>query len=111
MKTKLFVVFAVAAMSLAGAKLKSYDLTFDQPAMVGNVKLPAGHYSVKVDATTIHFKNLDTGKIADVNGKLGTVPQKFESTGSVSNEQNGTLNVKEIDLGGTTTKIEFDSLP
>ncbi len=47
MKTKLFIAFAIAALSVAGAK--SYDITFDQPAMVGNVKLAAGHYSVKVE--------------------------------------------------------------
>jgi hypothetical protein len=109
MKTKLFIAFAVAALSVAGAK--SYDITFDQPAMVGNVKLAAGHYSVKVDASMVHFKNLDTGKTADVAGKFGTAPQKFESTSSTSNAENGTLNVKEIDLGGTNTKIEFVALP
>ena len=109
MKTKLFMTFAVAALSIAGAK--SYDLTFDQPAMVGNVKLAAGHYSVKVDASTVHFKNLDTGKTVDVNGKLGTASQKFDSTSSTSNAENGTLKVKEIDLGGTTTKIEFENVP
>jgi hypothetical protein len=108
MKTKLFTVFAIAALSLGA---KSYDITFDQPAMVGNVKLPAGHYSVKVDASTVHFKNLDTGKTADVAGKLGTAGQKFDATSSTSNAENGTLKVKEIDLGGTTTKIEFESLP
>jgi hypothetical protein len=109
MKTKLFVTFAVAALSIAGAK--SYDLTFDQPAVVGNVKLAAGHYSIKVDASTVHFKNLDTGKTIDAPGKLGTAAQKFESTSSTSNSDNGTLKVKEIDLGGTTTKIEFEALP
>jgi len=103
------MTFAVAALSIAGAK--SYDVTFDQPAMVGNTKLAAGHYSVKVDATTVHFKNLDTGKTVDVTGKLGTAAQKFDSTSSTSNAENGTLKVKEIDLGGTTTKIEFESLP
>jgi lipopolysaccharide export system protein LptA len=109
MKTKLFMTFAVAALSIAGAK--SYDLTFDQPAMVGNVKLAAGHYSLKVDASTVHFKNLDTGKTIDATGKLGTAAQKFDSTSSTSNADNGTLKVKEIDLGGTTTKIEFEALP
>ena len=109
MKTKLFMTFAVAALSIAGAK--SYDLTFDQPAMVGNVKLAAGHYSLKVDASTIHFKNLDTGKTIDATGKMGTAAQKFDSTSSTSNADNGTLKVKEIDLGGTTTKIEFEALP
>jgi lipopolysaccharide export system protein LptA len=109
MKTKLFMTFAVAALSIAGAK--SYDLTFDQPAMVGNVKLAAGHYSLKVDATTVHFKNLDTGKTIDATGKMGTAAQKFDSTSSTSNADNGTLKVKEIDLGGTTTKIEFEALP
>ena len=109
MKTKLFMTFAVAALSIAGAK--SYDLTFDQPAMVGNVKLAAGHYSLKVDASTVHFKTLDTGKTIDATGKLGTASQKFDSTSSTSNADNGTLKVKEIDLGGTTTKIEFEALP
>ena len=109
MKTKLFTAFAIAALSIAGAK--SYDITFDQPAMVGNLRLPAGHYSVKVDATTVHFKNLDTGKTIDATGKLGTAAQKYDSTSSISNAENGTLKVKEIDLGGTTTKIEFENVP
>ena len=105
MKTKLLLGFAVAALSIVGAK--SYDLTFDQPAMVGSIHLPAGHYSVKVDGANVHFKNLDTGKTIDATGKVATAGQKFDATSSTSNDQNGTLNVKEIDLGGTTTKIEF----
>jgi hypothetical protein len=106
MKTKLFTAFAIAALSIAGAK--SYDITFDRPAMVGSTQLPAGHYSVKVDASTVHFKNLETGKTADATGKLATAGQKFDTTSSTSNDTNGTLKVKEIDLGGTTTKIEFE---
>jgi lipopolysaccharide export system protein LptA len=106
MKTKLFLGFAVAALSLVSAK--SFDLTFDQPAMVGNVQLPAGHYSLKVDASTIHFKNLDSGKTVDATGKVATATQKFDTTSSTSNDANGTLKVKEIDLGGTTTKIQFE---
>jgi hypothetical protein len=105
MKTKLLLGFAVAALSIAGAK--SYDLTFDEPAMIGSAHVPAGHYSVKVDGANLHFKNLDSGKTIDATGKVGTATQKFESTSSTSSDQNGTLNVKEIDLGGTTTKIQF----
>jgi hypothetical protein len=113
MKTKWFMLFAVAALSIASAKngVKSYELSFDQPAKVGNVQLAAGHYSMKVDASTVHFKNLETGKTADVTGKVSAATSKFDSTSSVSNSDKGTLNVKEIDLGGTTTKIEFESLP
>ena len=105
MKTKLLLGFAVAALSMVGAK--SYDLTFDAPAMVGNVHLPAGHYSIKVDGANVHFKNLDTGKSMDAAGKVVAAGQKFDTTSSTSNDQNGTLNVKEIDLGGTSTKIQF----
>jgi hypothetical protein len=106
MKTKLFVTFAIAALSVLGAK--SYDISFDRPAQVGSLQLPAGHYSVKVDSSTVHFKNLETGKVADATGKLSTASQKFDTTSSTSNDSNGTLKVKEIDLGGTTTKIEFE---
>ena len=107
MKTKWLVTFAVAALGVASAA-KSYDITFDRPAQVGSVTLPAGHYSVKVDSSTVHFKNLDTGKVADATGKMTTASQKFETTSSTSNDTNGTLKVKEIVLGGTTTKVEFE---
>jgi hypothetical protein len=106
MKTKLFMTFAIAALSIAGAK--SYDITFDRPAQVGSTQLPAGHYSLKVDASTLHFKNLDSGKTIDATGKVASASQKFDNTSSTSNDSNGTLKVKEIDLGGTTTKIEFE---
>ena len=109
MKTKWFAIFAFAAVSVMSAK--SYDITFDQPAKVGNVSLPAGHYSVKVDGNMLHFKNLDTGKTIEATGKLGTAAQKFDSTSSTSNAENGVLKVKEIDLGGTTTKVEFENVP
>lgn len=109
MRTKWLITFAVAAVSVASAaRMKSYEITFDRPAMVGNVQLPAGQYSMKVDATTIHFKNLETGKTADATGKVATATEKFDGTGSVSENSNGSLKVKEIDLGGTTTKIQFE---
>lgn len=59
-------------------------------------------------ASTIHFKNLDSGKTVDATGKVATATQKFDTTSSTSNDANGTLKVKEIDLGGTTTKIQFE---
>jgi hypothetical protein len=109
MKTKWFAILGFAAVSVLGAK--SYDITFDQPAKVGNVSLAAGHYSVKVDGNMIHFKNMETGKTADVAGKMGTAAQKYDTTSSTSNAENGVLKVKEIALGGTTTKVEFENVP
>jgi hypothetical protein len=109
MKTKWLLTFAIAAVGVAGAaKMKSYEITFDRPAVIGSVQLPAGQYSMKVDATTIHFKNIETGKTADATGKLATATEKFDGTGSISENSNGSLKVKEIDLGGTTTKIQFE---
>lgn len=109
MKTKWLLTFTIAAVGVAGAaKTKSYEITFDRPAQVGSVQLPAGHYTIKVEDATVHFKNLDTGKVADATGKVATGTEKFDGTGSVSESTDKLLKVKEIDLGGTTTKIQFE---
>ncbi len=44
---KLILLFAVAGLSVAGAK--SYDVTFGSPAVLGAVQVPAGQYQLKYE--------------------------------------------------------------
>jgi hypothetical protein len=106
LKTTLFFAIALAALSVAGAK--SYELSFDQPAMAGSVEVPRGHYSVSVDASTVRFKDLGTGKSISAPAKVEKVEKKFDATSTTLSGQNGKQLIKEIDLGGTTTKLEFE---
>lgn len=103
---KLLVAFTVLGLSIASAKTFHIDL--GTSAKAGSVELAPGHYNVKLDGSTLHFTNVDTGKSVDTNVKVQTVAKKFDYTEVESKNVNGGSQIQEIDLGGTRTKATFD---
>jgi hypothetical protein len=99
------VAFTVLGLSVAGAK--SYDVTLPQAARAGSADLKPGKYSVVVDGSKIRFKDSVTGKITEADVTVVTAPKKFAETQVDSAQMNGTNTIREIDLGGSTTKLQF----
>jgi hypothetical protein len=97
------ILFAVAGLALAYAK--SYTMSLYQPAMVGNTQLKAGDYQVElVDQKAV----ITRGKLrAEAPVKVETAGNKFDSTNVSLSSGSGTPRIREIDLGGTTTKLMF----
>jgi len=99
-------VFAVALLSLAAvASAKSYSVTLYDQMLAGGTELKPGDYTVDVSNDKAVIRK---GKLASENAaKLENVPSKYASTSVVCNKVDGKLHIKEIHLGGTSTRVVF----
>jgi hypothetical protein len=107
MKKSLVLGVALFVSSLCFAGQKSYDVIFSSPATVSGVKLPAGEYKVKVDGTNAVFTDSKTQKTVNAPVKVGTGAKKFQYTAVDATKDGGVDKVNAIELGGSTTKLEF----
>jgi len=108
MQTKsVLMIGALALATLNIASAKSYDVTLGVPLMAGNTQLKAGQYKLKVDGNQVVFTNAENAKSFTAPVRIESGDRKFDQTTIQSNNQNGTDSIREIDLGGSTTKLEF----
>lgn len=106
-KKSLFLVGFVSACSLALAGTKSYDVVFDQTAIVGALQLAPGEYRLKVENGTATFTDVRTSKSVSAPAKVETGTQKFAHTALDALREGKTDRIVAIQLGGSTTKVEF----
>jgi hypothetical protein len=100
--SKFVLLFSTLALT-AGFAADSYKVNLTSPVTVGSTTLKAGEYKVQVEGTKATFK---MGKESvELPVVVEVAPAKFKET------QLGTVNpgaqLKEINIGGTTTKLMF----
>jgi hypothetical protein len=101
---------AMALFTLGIASAKSYDIRLDNTTTVGSTQLKAGEYKVKVNGSQAVFMDANSSKSYTAAVKTGTSTTKFDQTTvQTTSGQNGMDSLKEIDLGGSNTKLEFES--
>ncbi len=98
-------VLAISTLSLASAK--TYEITLSSASKAGNVELKAGQYRLKVDGTNATFINMETAKPLSTTVKVVNTDKKFDTTTVDASKEGGTDVIKDIELGGSKTKIEF----
>jgi hypothetical protein len=107
---KIKSLFATGALLLSLAAIgsaKSWDIVVDANTKAGNVMLPAGSYSVKVDNNQALFIS-DGGKKYTVPVKIDTgAAKKYNATEVKTEMQGETHIIQAIDLGGTTQELQF----
>ena len=106
MKLRSLVLFAVMGLSVASAK--SYQVTLDNSYKVGSVTLKPGRYAVAVDASKVRFRDLSSGKSTETEGKLVNSEKRFSDTSINSSKDGAVIEIHEINLGGTASKIVFE---
>jgi hypothetical protein len=108
MKIKTFLASGALLLSLAAiGSAKSWEIVVDANTKAGNVVLPAGTYSVKVNNNQAFFVS-DTGKKFTVAVKVDSgATKKFDETQVKSAKQGDTNVIQAIDLGGTTEELQF----
>ena len=102
----LLGVLAMSMLSIASAK--SYTVAFASPTMVGSAQLPAGEYTLKVDGANAVFTNVDSNKSFTAPVKIENVDQKYRVTSVETNGEGDTQHIIDIQLGGSTTKLDFN---
>lgn len=97
------ILFGFASLALAVASAAtSYNVTFYQPVTVNGSELKPGDYKLELKDKTAILKQGKTTTEAPVT--IENEGQKFQRTAV---RLNG-MQVQEIRIGGTTTKVVFD---
>ena len=99
---KLMLGGCVFALGIATAA-SSYHVKIADPTWVGTTELKPGEYDVKVDGDKVTFKQ--GKKVITVAAKVETNVSKFADTQMNIKTENGQAKLKELDLGGTKSKI------
>lgn len=108
MKSRLSLLAAVLALAtISFASAKTYSVSLTHPSLAGTQQLTAGEYRVKVDGGTAVFTDMRTSKSVTVPVKIETGDKKFKVTSVDSSNAGAAERINSIELGGSTTKIEF----
>lgn len=100
-------MLGACVFSLGIATAATYRVRIVDPTWVGQTELKPGEYDVHVDGDKVTFK---LGKnVVSVPAKVETNTRKFSDTQMDVKTENGQAQLKEIDLGGTTSKVTFGS--
>ena len=106
MKKSLVLGVVLSLSTLCFAAGKTFTVVFDKTTSVGSQKLKAGEYKVKVDGANVVFTD-EKYKAVTVPVKVETGSKKFKDTAVDSTQSASGDVVNAIEIGGTTTKIEF----
>lgn len=99
---KLMLGACVFSLGIATAA-STYHVRISDPTWVGQTELKPGDYQVKVEGDKITFK---MGKnVVEVPAKVETNASKFSDTQMDIKTENGQAKLKELDLGGTKSKV------
>ncbi len=95
-------VFSLGSLGIATAA-SSYHVKISDPTYVGQTQLKPGEYEVRVDGDKVTFKQ---GKnVVAVSAKVETNASKYTDTQMDVKTENGQAKMRELDLGGTKSKI------
>jgi hypothetical protein len=102
---KLMLGACVFSLGIATAA-STYHVRIADPTWVGQNELKPGEYDVKVDAAgKVTFKLGKT--VIEAPAKIETSTSKFSDTLMNTKSVNGQSQLRELDLGGTASKIVF----
>jgi hypothetical protein len=100
MKKKLFLSLVTVALAVANAA-SSYNLTLSSPVWAGSSELKPGVYKVTLESDKVVFTKGKT--VVEAPATTGNAEKKYSGTSYVSVDSK----MKELYLGGTTTKVIF----
>jgi hypothetical protein len=104
---KLFTVGILALCSLTIAFAKNYELTLSSTTKVGNLQLKPGQYTLKVEGDKATFTFVETSKQFTTAVKIESTDKKFDTTRVDANKDGNVDVVKDIELGGSKTRLQF----
>jgi hypothetical protein len=108
MKIKNFLATGALLLSLVAiGSAKSWEVVVDSNTKAGNVSIPAGNYTVKLNNNQAMFIS-DSGQKFTVPVKVDSAAsKKYDATEMKTAKQGETTIIQAIDLGGTTQEIKF----
>lgn len=106
MKMKSMFAVPVMAIAMTGIALAGSYFTLADTANLTGKKLKAGEYEVSLKKDQAVITTPD-GKTLKIPVKVEQAATKFPGTFAITKPGNGGVDLVEIDLGGTTTRLLF----
>ena len=103
---QLLIVFAVLAIGVASAE--TFHVTLFQSTVVKGTELKAGDYKLDLQTNQVVIQNGKTK--LEVPVTVDKAEKKFNNTAVRYSEDRGKYSLREIELGGTKTKLVFESM-
>lgn len=104
MTRKFLLAFSTVALSAAIAA-DSYRVRLFQPSTINGATLKPGEYKVQVNGDRAVIQG--NGARVESSVRVETTEEKFANTSVRYANGDGTMNLAEIRLGGTKTKLVF----
>ena len=101
------IVGALGLASFAFGATKSYDIVLNDMTMVGSTQLQPGEYKLKVEGNQATFTEVQSHQTFTAPVKIENAGQKFQDTQVETSHQADMAHIDAIDLGGSTTKLNF----
>ena len=101
-----FVVFAFALAAVGPARTPTHRVNLDRTVTVDGTSMRAGSYHVSVENGKAVFRQ-GTQTVAE-SATIVNSPTKFGNTRVITDTSGGQARLREIDLGGTKTCVEFN---
>ena len=100
--------FSLIAVSTLSAAPDTYRVNLSTPAWIGTTELKAGSYQIAVDGGKATLKS-GGNVVAEVPVKVESGSQKNSSTAISTSTEGSKPVLKEIRVGGTSTRIVFSA--
>lgn len=107
--SKLTVAFATLSLAVASAASNNtYRVTLNDAAWVGSTELKPGDYKIEIEGDKAVIKS---GKknVVEVPVKVEKADRKSDTTQVLVRSANNKQEMKEIRIGGTTTRIVLEN--
>ena len=101
-----FVLFAFALASVGLARTPTHSVNLDHTVTVDGTSMKAGAYHLSVENGKAVFRK-GTQTVAE-SATIVNSPTKFGNTRVITDTSSGQARLREIDLGGTKTRVEFN---
>ena len=106
-KRSLLTAGALVLATFSMGYAKTYDLVFSSPVKAGTTELKPGEYKLKVKGNTAEFTSVDTNKTFTAPVKLENSAKRHDVTAVDTTKQDGANQIQKIELGGSTTDLDF----
>ena len=106
-KKSILMTGALVLATFSMGYAKTYDLVFSSPVKAGSVELKPGQYRLKVKGNTAEFTNVETDKTYTTPVKVENSDKKHDVTAVDTSSQNGANQIQKIELGGSSTDLDF----
>ncbi|SPE43583.1 conserved exported hypothetical protein [Candidatus Sulfopaludibacter sp. SbA3] len=107
MKKSLILAGALSLSAICFAATKSYDVVLSAPAKAGSITLAAGEYKLQVQGSNAVFTDTKTRKTFTTPIKVESGAKKYQYTAVDTAADQGSEKITSIELGGSTTQIDF----